>query len=246
MSAVLDFVHPRGEYASLLIVAALLAGAVTASAALLGIDRRRLGSLWWYGGVAFVVAGRVAFLARESPRSLLDPLVAIRLQGGIVPLAGVAGVAGVAAAGAWLARHEAPARRVPAFGAAALGLTIAAAGYDVACIARDACAGHVAPAPLGIVMPGLTQARLATPLIEAALLLIAGGALLATAPPVTGAIALGGIAALLHAALAPASVAGAAALGIEDAAFAVVGAVLVAAAIAIAVAARHRAPDAPG
>lgn len=228
MSAALDFIHPRDEYVSLMIVAAILAGAVASAAALLAVDRRRLGDLWWYGGIAFVLAGRVAFLAREAPRSLLDPLVAIRVQGGIVPFAGVAAVAAV---GAWLARRDPPAQRLAWFAAAALGLVIATVGYDVTCIARDACAGRAAPAPLGMVMPGLTQSRLATPLIEAALLLLAGGALLMVAPPVAGAITAGGIAALLHAALAPASTRGAAALDLEAAAFAVTGVALVASAV---------------
>ena len=97
-------------------------------------------------------------------------------------------------------------------------------GYDLACIARDACTGAEAPAPFGFAMSGLSETRVATPLLEAALLLVAGGLLLSS--PLAahrGLIALAGVAALVRVALTPLSVVGTDALGVESVLFALVG-----------------------
>ena len=97
MSEVLDFVQARGEYASLLAVALLLWRSAGPAARLLALERREVADLFWNGSVAFVVAARLAYVLAESPRTLLDPLVLIRLPGGIEPLAGAAAVAAVVA-----------------------------------------------------------------------------------------------------------------------------------------------------
>ena len=82
MSGVIEFVQLRGEYASIFAAAALLALAARPVTRLLALPRREVGDLFWNGGVAFVVAGRLAYLATEAPSSLLDPLVLVRIQGG--------------------------------------------------------------------------------------------------------------------------------------------------------------------
>ncbi|MEZ4502582.1 MAG: hypothetical protein R3C39_08150 [Dehalococcoidia bacterium] len=185
MSAALDFVHPRGEIFSLLLVALALTVAAPRVALLVGLERRRVADLFWNAGIAFVVVGRAAYLLDEASGSLLDPLVAIRVQGGIAPIAGALAAAAVAtwmmyrgpgdnddvrsASGAWLS----------AWG---LGLALAVTTYDLACPLRDACYGAQAPAPLGFTMSGFADTRLATPLVEAALMLLGLGLLLASWP----------------------------------------------------------------
>ena len=214
MSGVAEFVALRGEYASLLVAVVLLVIAVRPVARLLALPRDAVGDLFWNGGLAFVVAGRVGYLALESPRTLIDPLVLIRLQGGIEPLAGAAAVVAVLA---WRVRRRGG-ELWPWATAAAVGLTLAVIGYDLACVLRDACYGATAPAPLGFLMGGLNETRLATPLVEAALLLAALSALIALAPrlrPGVPALALVGALALLRAALTPASVLGREAVGVE-------------------------------
>jgi hypothetical protein len=83
-------------------------------------------------------------------------------------------------------------------------------------------------------MSDLSDTRLATPLIEASLLLLAAGALLsAPLAPRRALLALGGLAALLRVALTPLSVLGTDALGIETAFFAALGVALLAVAVRI-------------
>jgi hypothetical protein len=213
----------RGEIASMLIVVVTLALATRPLSNLLAVPRMGLSDLLWSGGVAFVVVGRIAYVAIESPEALTDPFVLLRFQGGIEPLAGLAAVAGVLA---WRTRRD-RASLVMWLAAASAGILVALVSYDAACIARDACAGAEAPAPLGFTMAGLSDTRLATPLIEAALLLLAAGALL-TAPldARRAALALAGFAALLRAALTPLSILGPDALGPETAAFVALGVAL--------------------
>ncbi len=202
-----EFIRVRGEALSLLVAALLLAGSARPIADLLGLDRRRVGDLFWNAGAAFVIAGRVAYLVAASPRSLVDALVVIRFWGGIDP---IAGVLAAAAAGWWIARR-APALRAPWAAATALGLAVATVGYDAACVVRDACYGATAPPPLGFRMSGLADTRLATPLVEAAAVLLVLAALLAAWRRLGAATVAAwtfAALALLRAALTPASVAG--------------------------------------
>jgi prolipoprotein diacylglyceryltransferase len=231
VSDAIEFVQARGEYASLLAVALLLWLSAGPTARLLALPRRELADLLWNGGVAFVVVGRLAYVGVESPRTLLDPLVLIRLQGGIEPLAGALGVAAVVA---WRAR-----RRDGAWAwatAAAAGLAVATVGYDLACVLRDACYGTAAPPPLGFEMSGFSQPRLATPLVEATVLLALGAALLRFAhrvPAEVIALLMIGALALVRAALTPASVLGTDAIGLETMVLGLVGVVAIAAAVAM-------------
>ena len=214
MSGVIEFVQLRGEYASIFAAAALFVLAARPVTRLLALPRREVGDLFWNGGVAFVVAGRLAYLALESPQTLLDPIVLIRIQSGIEPLAGVAAVVAVLA---WRVRRRGGALW-PWATAAAVGLTLAVIGYDLACVLRDACYGATAPSPLGFHMAGLGETRVATPLVEAAVLLAVLSAMLAAAPrlrPGIAALSLVAALALLRAALTPASVLGREAVGVE-------------------------------
>lgn len=226
MSELLDFIYLRGEYVSLFMVAGVLAFATGRVAALTRLPRREVGDLFWNAGIAFVVAARLGYLATESPRSLLDPLVLIRLQGGLLPLLGV--LAAIAVVG-WRTRGERglSEARLTWLAVAAAGLVAATWTYDIACLARDACYGAVAPAPFGFAMSGLSDTRLATPLIEAALLLVAAGGLLSSRLSIKQSLlALGGVAALLRAALTLASVQGLDAIGVQTAAFVGLGVLL--------------------
>jgi hypothetical protein len=208
VNAVADFIHPRGEVFSALVVAAVLTFAAPRIAGLVDLERRRVADLFWNAGVAFVVAGRAAYLLNETPRTLLDPLVAIRIQGGIEPLVGALASACVLA---WMLRRGAAAAGPAWLTAWALGLAVAATSYDLACPLRDACYGAQVPAPLGFSMSGFADTRLATPLVEAAILLGGLGLLVQWwprwRPGVPGLLLLGAVAGL-RLALTPLSVAG--------------------------------------
>ena len=199
-----DAITVRGEMLSLFVAALLLFVAVRPVARLTGLDARRVGDLFWNAGLAFIVAGRLAYLAMESRASLTDPLVLIRIQGGIEPLAGAAAVAVV---WWWHARRDAASRALWA-AAAAAGLVLATIAYDGACVIRDACYGAPAPAPLGFRMSGLADTRVATPLVEAAVLLLLVAVVLRMWPRLTTAAAaawlVAGVA-LLRVALTPLS-----------------------------------------
>jgi hypothetical protein len=239
VSEVLDFIYLRGEYASLFLIAGALAFAGGRVAALTRLPQSDVGDLFWNGGIVFVVAARVSYLTAESPASLLDPLVLIRLQGGLYPLVGVLAVIAIVA---WRTRGERglSEARLAWLAVAVTGLVITAWTYDVACLARDSCYGTGAPDPLGFAMSGLSDTRLATPLIEATLLLLVAGGLLSSKLSITQSLlVLGGVAALLRVALTAASVQGVEAIGLETMAFVVLGIVL----LVVAVSARGATPE---
>ncbi len=179
MEAIYDFVFPRGEYASLVVVALLLALAAPRVARLTGLANGAIGDLYWNASLTFVVAGRLAYLATEAPSTLLDPLVIVRIQGGVSPLAGGAAVLAVLA---WRLRAESSDARWRWLTAWVAGLSAATVGYDIACPLRNACYGAAAPAPLRFRMSGLADTRIATPLVEAALLLAVLGVMLTLWP----------------------------------------------------------------
>ena len=234
MPAVPDFVATRGEWISLLLVALALLLAVRPVSDLLAIPRSEVGDLFWTAGLAFVVVGRLAYVALGSPEALTDPLLLVRIQGGIEPLAGLLGIGVVLAWRTW----RDSTRRLTWLAAAAAGLAITVIVYDLGCVARDGCSGAAAPPPLGFALSGLSETRLATPLLEAALLLLVAGALFSSELGVRRSlIALAGLAAIAHAAFAPLSVRGTEAIGIETGLFAALGVA------AIAVALRDRSPN---
>ena len=177
MSSFLDAVYARGEFVSLVVALVALWIAAPRVAALVGRPRAPIGSLYADSVIVFVVVGRIAYLVAESPETLLDPLVAIRIQGGIDPLWGAAATLAVLA---WAARGEGAAAYWPLATAWAVGLALAVAVYDLSCPLRDACYGARAEPPLGFRMSGLADTRLATPALEGALLLALLGALVLT------------------------------------------------------------------
>ena len=241
MSELVEAVRARGEYASLVVAALLLWRSVRPTAGLLGLAHRDVADLFWNGGVGFVVVGRLAYLLAESPRALIDPLVLIRLQGGIDPLAGAVGVAAVVA---WRSRgHGAPWTWLTV---GAAGLAVATVGYDLSCVLRDACYGVAAPRPFGFEMSGFGESRLATPLVEATAVLGAAAALLAVArrlPAEAPGLLLLAALALIRAALTPASVLGAEAIGLETLVLVLAGVTAIASAVAVRfVPARSAAP----
>lgn len=167
MGPIPDAIVVRGEVVSAIFVVAALLAAARPLATLLGLSGTAVSDLYLNGAIAFVGAGRVAFLVLEDRAGLTDPLVAVQIQGGIEPLVGVL-AAGVVV-GWEVARRGGP--RWPVVTAASLGLVMATVAYDTSCVVRDACFGAPAPAPLGFRMSGLADTRLATPLLEAAVLL---------------------------------------------------------------------------
>ncbi|MGE0229536.1 MAG: hypothetical protein AB7I38_15000 [Dehalococcoidia bacterium] len=242
MSGAVEFVQVRGEYVSFFLVLALLWAGGGTIAGLVGLPRRLVGDLIFNGVVAFVAVGRLAYLTAEAPRSLFDPLVVIRFQAGIEPLAGAVGVAAVAA---WQTRGQDAATRWAVVGAASIALAVGTVGYDVTCAVRDACYGAAAPAPFGFEMSGLSEPRLATPLVEATLLMAAGAVLLRIGGRLTVAttgLSLLGALALVRAALTPASALGVEAVGLETGVLVVAGILAVGWAIVLGT----RAERAPG
>ncbi len=224
MNDVLELVRERGELASLALAALVLWLAAPRAATVLALPRERVSSLYWNGALAFVVAGRIGYLLGESPQTLLDPLVAIRVQGGVEPLWGAIAVLAVLA---WDALRVPQAGRWPLATAGAAGLALAVAAYDIGCPLRDACFGARAEPPLGFAMSGLADTRLATPAIEGAVLLaMTGGLLLGWRfwRPGTAALALVAGVALLRLAFAPLSVLGWPGWGVEELTLAIVGA----------------------
>ena len=225
MSDLVELIRERGGLASLGLAAVVLWLATPRVAALLALPRERVGSLYWNGAIAFVVVGRVGYLLGESPDTLLDPLVAIRVQGGIDLLWGAA--AALAALG-WEARGATvEAARWSLATAWAVGLALAVAAYDLGCPLRDACFGAQAEPPLGFAMSGLADTRLATPAVEGAVLLVLVGALLlgwSRWRPGVAALALVAGIALLRLVFAPLSVLGWSGWGVEEVALALVGA----------------------
>jgi hypothetical protein len=228
VSELIDFVQLRAEYVSLGLVFLVLYASAGAVARLIGAERDRVSDLFFSGTIAFVVAGRLWWLAAQSPGSLIDPLVLVQVQTGLEPLAGAAGVLLLAS---WQTRGRRDEMwlALPVVGA---GLALATVVYDGACPLRDACYGAPAPAPWGFRMSGLADTRLATPLIEAAIIMLALGALVRSLPVIgerrAGMFLLAALA-LTRAALTPLSVFERDAVGLETAILAVAAAGLVAA-----------------
>lgn len=228
MSSFLDAVYARGEFVSLVVALVALWIAAPRVASLVGRPRAPIGSLYADSVIVFVVVGRIAYLVAESPETLLDPLVAIRIQGGIDPLWGTAATLAVLA---WAARGEGTAAYWPLATAWAVGLALAVAVYDLSCPLRDACYGARAEPPLGFRMSGLADTRLATPALEGALLLALLGALVLTWRRWRTGVAthalVGGVA-LIRLGLAPLSAAGWDGWGAGEVALAAVGTAAVA------------------
>lgn len=161
----------RGAAASFIVVAAALAVSARFVARLTGASPRRVEDAYWAAGVLFLVAGRIAFLATNSPALVTDLAVLIRFTDGLEPTAGALAALGWAL---WRSRGGADG---DLWAACVAGLALATATYDLACPVRASCYGITASPPLGFLMHGLSEPRLPTPLIEGAALLIVLGAM---------------------------------------------------------------------
>lgn len=244
METIVEVLRPRGEIVSLMLVALVLWRAVPGLARALAAPERVAGDLAWHAGLAFVVVGRAVYLLAEAPGSLLDPLVVVRVQGGIEPLAGAGAAAAVVL---WTVRDRLE-DAWPLVSVASLALLLAVAAYDLACLARDACYGTPAAAPLGFPMGGLAESRVATPLLEGATLLAVAALLLrwwTRLRPGVGALLAVASVALLRAAMTPLGVAGWRGVSGELALLAAIGVGCTAAAVALQRVERARLEGAP-
>lgn len=214
MDAVIDFIRLRGEYVSLFIAAGVLLFGVGPVSRLTGLARERTGDLFWQGGIAFVVAGRLGEVLLQAPRTLVDPLALVRLDAGIEPLIGAVAVAAVVA---WHARRD-PASAGALLLATATGLVAAGIAYDIACVVRDGCAGAPVSRPFGFPMSGLSDPVFPTPLVSAAIMLGWLGLVISVSAGLpharAAALILGGLA-LSRALLTPLSAIGSTAVGPE-------------------------------
>jgi prolipoprotein diacylglyceryltransferase len=218
----IDFVQLRAEYASLGLVALALFLSAGTVATLVGMSRDRVTDLYFGGTIAFLVAGRLWWLIAESPGSLVDPLVLVQVQTGMEPLAGVVGVLGVLGWRVQSHRED----LWPGLAVGAAGFALATITYDAACPLRDACYGAPAPSPWGFRMSGLADTRLATPLIEAAVVMLVLAGVIASWRRLgvkAAALSIMAALALTRAALTPLSVLEWDAVGLETLALAVAG-----------------------
>ena len=114
-----------------------------------------------------LIGARLVYVLPAWPMYLRYPLDLVRVQSG---LSFYGGVAGALAVGGWLAwRGRLPLARTADLFAPYVAIGIA---FDrVGCVVRGDCFGAVAPLPLGVVFPGLTQPRYPAELYEALLAL---------------------------------------------------------------------------
>lgn len=155
----------RGEAASFILVTVALAISARLIARVTGASSRLVEDAYWTGGLLFLVVGRLAFVATNSPGLLTDVAVLIRFTDGLDPLGGAAAALGWSL---WRSRGGA---NGPLWAASVAGVVLAAAIYDLACPLRSSCYGITATPPLGFSMHGLSESRLPTPVIEGAVLL---------------------------------------------------------------------------
>lgn len=130
-------------------------------------------SSFWLG-LGAVVGARLVYIAPTWPAFLRNPLDLLRVQTGLSFYGAVIGTLIVAG---WLARRgRLPLARTADLYAPYLALGLAL--YRAGCLVRGDCFGAQAPAPLGVVFPGLTQPRYPAELYEAILALGLCGLLL--------------------------------------------------------------------
>lgn len=238
MGPIPDAIVVRGEIVSAVIAVVALMVSARPLATLLGLPRAAVSDLYFNGAIVFIVAGRVVYLLLEARDSLFDPLVAVQIQTGVEPLAGAIAVLLL---GAWEVSNRRDAVW-PLVAGVSLGLVLATIVYDASCIVRDACYGAPAPAPLVFRMSGLADTRLATPLVEAAVLLAGLSLFLRVWPwlswPARAAFPFAGVA-ILRGAFTPLSVFEAEAVGVRAYGTILAGVVAVAAPGIIALVARR-------
>lgn len=136
-------------------------------ASAVGLDPEVVADAAYWLAIGALVGGRLAYIAPAWSIYARYPLDILRLQSGLSFYGAVAGAAVVAV---WLlVRTALPLARIGDILApyVALGIGVQRAG----CVVRGDCFGAIAPEPLGIVFPGLTQPRYPAELYEAILAL---------------------------------------------------------------------------
>ena len=152
----------------------LIAYLMKRRAAVLGIDRSKVGDLFLWVAVGAVVGGRIAHALPTIQNYLAYPFDLVRIYTGMYFYGALAGGLAV---GAWYTWR----RKMEFFGVADLyGLyaPLAIALTSFGCLLNNTCYGRQAPPPLGILFPGLTQHRYPSELYEGLLALFLFGALL--------------------------------------------------------------------
>ncbi len=159
----------RGAAVSFGVVALMLTLAARPIGRVLGLSSATVEGQFWWGGVLFLVVGRLAHIVVASPALLVDPLVVVRFTDAIAPIPGAL----VALAFLrWRGARAEGADRDALWAIAVAGLAIAAAAYDLACPLRASCHGTVSWLPFAFPMNGLVESRLATPVLEGVALLV--------------------------------------------------------------------------
>ena len=157
----------RGEAASFFFVTVVLVLSVRLIGRVTGAAPRRIEDVYWWGGIFFLVVGRLAYVASSSPGLLTDLAVLVRFTDGLDPIAG-------AAAGLAWAMWKSGGGRTDGslWVASVVGLVLAAVAYDLTCSVRASCYGVPASGPLGFPMHGLAEPRMPTPVFEGVVLLV--------------------------------------------------------------------------
>ena len=143
-------------------------------AANLDIDQRKVGDLFFWVAVGALAGGRIAHAVPNIQNYLAYPFDLIQINGGMYFYGGLAGGLAV---GVWYTWR----RKIPFLGVADLygvyaPLAIALTSFG--CLLGNTCYGRLAPPPLGILFPGLTQHRYPSELYEGLLAFLLFGALL--------------------------------------------------------------------
>jgi phosphatidylglycerol:prolipoprotein diacylglycerol transferase len=136
-------------------------------ASAVGLDAEIVADVAYWLAIGALVGARLAYIVPAWPTYLRYPLDILRLQSGLSFYGALGGATVVAA---WLGLRTAlPLARIGDLLApyTALGIGVQRAG----CVVRGDCFGTVAPAPFGLVFPGLTQPRYPAELYEAVLAL---------------------------------------------------------------------------
>lgn len=132
-----------------------------------GLDPEVVADVAYWLAIGALVGGRLAYIAPAWSIYARYPLDILRLQSGLSFYGAVGGATVVAV---WLlVRTALPLARIGDVLAPyiALGIGVQRAG----CVVRGDCFGAIAPEPLGVVFPGLTQPRYPAELYEAILAL---------------------------------------------------------------------------
>jgi len=158
----------RGEVVSFVVVILMLVLSARAVARTLGVSSGVVEDQFWWGGLAFLVMGRLGYVMLATPELLLDVVVLIRFADGVDPVVGAAASLVVIA---WRGRGEGRPELAMRGLVAVVGLMLASVAYGLACPLREACFGATTSTPWGFPMHGLAEPRFATPLIESVVLL---------------------------------------------------------------------------